>query len=134
MEIPIRMKNPIFTDSELYLELDYENIPIREYNAILIILNSCPSLVNEDILQISSEIIKRMEMREITANSKNIDTVRRLYYLLQNIPETNDLQLQIRHYYGAFIKSPVASPVTPPKIMPKPRKSSTQSRERYCPC
>ena len=135
MDMPIHVKNPIFTVSDLYLELDYENIPNEEYNEILIILKLCPSLVNEDILQIASEIIKRMEMREITVNHKNIDTVRRVYYLLQKIPETNDLQLQIRQYYGAFIKSPVASPVTTPKIMPKiPRKSSAQSRERYCPC
>ena len=56
----------------------------EEYNAVLIILKSCPSIVNEDILQIASEIIKRMEMREITVNHKNIDTVRRSYYLFKN--------------------------------------------------
>lgn len=132
MQNLMSVKNPIFQveDEDLILELDYENITNEEYNAIMKILKSCPTLVNNDVISISHEIIGRMERREIHANHLNIDTIRRLYYLLQYIPDTNSMQVEMRRYYGAFIKSPVASPVTPPKIMKKP----SRGREKLCPC
>ena len=132
MQNLMSVKNPIFQDEEedLILELDYENITNEEYNAIIKILKYCPTLVNNDIISISHTIIGRMERREIHANHLNIDTVRRLYNLLQYIPETNSIQLEFRRYFGAFIKSPVASPVTPPKIM----KKAPREREKLCPC
>lgn len=129
MQNLISVKNPIFQDEELYLELDYENISNLEYNAIIKILKSCPSLVDDDVINISHTIIGRMERHEITVNHINIDTIRRLYNLLQYIPDTHSLLLEIKRYYGAFIKSPVSSPVTPPKIMKK-----ANNRSKQCPC
>ena len=131
MQNLMSVKNPIFQDEdeELTLELDYENITNEEYNVIMKILRSCPSTVDNEVINISHTIIGLMERREITANRLNIDTIRRLYDHLHHIPDTCNIQLDIRKHFGAFIKSPASSPVTPPKIMKKaPRRSN------HCPC
>ena len=129
MQNLMSVKNPIFQDEELTLELDYENITNEEYNVIMRILRSCPSTVDNEVINISHTIIGRMERREITANHINIDTIRRLYDQLHHIPDTGSIRLKIRKHFGAFIKSPVSSPVTPPKIMKKATR-----RSNHCPC
>lgn len=130
MNTSVCIKNPIFKEEDLYLELDYENITNEEYSSIIIILKVCPSFVNQDIINISKEIIKRLRNEEITANKQNINTIRILYSLLKNISGTDELQIQIKKYYGCFIKSPVTTPVSAPKIMRK----VSRKKSNVCPC
>jgi|TARA_B110000971_G_C19648146_1_gene336536 hypothetical protein len=102
--------------SDLYLVLDFENIPIRDYYDILLILKHSPSIVNDDIINISEEIISRMESRGIDIGCKvSIAVINNVYAMLHSIPDTSHLTNQIKSLYQYMTKSPAISPVSSPK-------------------
>ena len=117
--------DPPSSEKDLLLVFDLPNISIEEYNVILDTLRSCPSLVNNDIISISHEIIKRMNKGKIEKNKINIIMIQRLYSILKKIPDMRDLQKDFSIYYKNFMNSPATSPVSPPpypKIMKKVKK------------
>tara|TARA_B110000285_G_scaffold195901_1_gene226502 strand:+ start:207 stop:686 length:480 start_codon:yes stop_codon:yes gene_type:complete len=108
--------------SELYLELDYKNIPSYEYYNILLILKHCPSLVDEEIISISEEIIHRMHTNVMDDSRTARSIINSVYTMLHGIPDTKHLIEQIKNYYQSFINSPSISPVSSPqkpKLMKK---------------
>ena len=113
--------------TDLLLVFDHPNISIEEYNDIIDTLRNCPSLVNNDIISISHEIIKRMNEGKIEKNTINIITIQRLYSILKRIPDIRDINTNFSFYYKIFMNSPTTSPVSPPsfpKIMKKVKKQN----------
>ena len=113
--------------TDLLLIFDHPNISIEGYNDIIDTLRSCPSLVNNDIISISHEIIKRMNEGEIEKNRINIITIQHLYSILKRIPDIKDICTNFSFYYRTFMNSPATSPVSPPpcpKVMKKVKKTN----------
>ena len=112
--------------TDLLLVFDHPNISIEEYNDIINTLRSCPSLVNNDIISISHEIIKRMNEGKIEKNRINIITIQRLFSILKRIPDIKNIYTHFSFYYRIFMDSPATSPVSPPypKVMKKVKKTN----------
>ena len=88
--------------TDLLLIFDHPNISIEGYNDIIDTLRSCPSLVNNDIISISHEIIKRMNEGEIEKNRINIITIQHLYSILKRIPDIKDICTNFSFYYRSY--------------------------------
>ena len=116
-------------EPDIYLDLDFENIPTKDYYDILLILKHSPSLVNGDIVCISEEIISRMESREIDTDSKiSIAVIKNVYSMLHNIPETEHLTNQIRTLCQT--KSPVISPPSGPREVASPKQPKIMKKTK----
>lgn len=107
-------------DSEYNLDFDFENLSISDFEIITKILILCPSIVNEDIIQISNEIIKRFSRNEIIFNEKDFLSIKYIYNNLRRIPNTEGQRSLIYEYYSAFLDdSPSVSPVRSPQKIEK---------------
>lgn len=117
---------------DLYLDLDFENIPMKDYYDILLILKHSPSLANGDIVCISEEIISRMARGDRDIYSKiSCAVIKIVYSMLQNIPDTEHLTNQIRTLYQT--NSPVISPPSRPAPTKQPnimKKMKNYSRDK----
>ena len=104
---------------DLLLELDFENIPTTDYCEIVVIFKYCPSLVNEDIVFVSEEIITRIESTHFLINKDTYNMINNLHSMLHNIPDTSHLIDKFTLNCPWLSKSPSISPVASPKIMKK---------------
>ena len=145
------IENILFEESisSLRLELDFKNIPTKEYCEIILILKYCPSLVNNDIVAISEEIIWRIESMVFTLDKDTYKMIINLHSMLCKIPHTSKIINQLIVYCPWISKSPAVDPVVSPKamkkanpvykepkIMKKARKKndSPLKRNKHCPC
>tara|TARA_Y100000817_G_scaffold130981_1_gene102636 strand:+ start:313 stop:786 length:474 start_codon:yes stop_codon:yes gene_type:complete len=110
---------------DLRLELDFENIPTNDYCEIVVALKSCPSLVNDDIVSITEEIILRIESTYFRLTDDTYKMINNLHYMLHKIPNTSNLIDNLKFYCPWISKSPAVDPVSSPKIMKKPKKQGT---------
>lgn len=126
------IENPFFGGFPLILDLP--NIKNETYNEILSILKYSPSLVDDDIISIAEEILKRIEEKKFLTSPLNITIVKNLFSLVKRIPNTIDLQYRIRFYYSNIVGSPISSPVSPPPIPKKMKKCRGRLIDKVCPC
>tara|TARA_Y100000817_G_scaffold308919_1_gene297305 strand:- start:734 stop:1198 length:465 start_codon:yes stop_codon:yes gene_type:complete len=103
----------------LRLELDFENIPTKEYCEIVVIFKSCPSLVNDDIVSVTEEIISRIESMVFTLDEDTYRMINTIHFMLHKIPNTSNLIDRLMIYCPWISKSPAVDPVSSPKIMKK---------------
>ena len=103
----------------LRLELDFENIPTKDYCEIVALFKYCPSLVNEDIVSVSQEIISRIETTHFSISKGIYQMINNLYIMLQKIPDTSFLIDRFIMNCPWISKSPAVEPVASPKIMKK---------------
>lgn len=101
------------------LELDFENIPTKDYCEIVILFKYCPSLVNDDIVSVTEEIISRIETTYFRVNNDIYKMINNLYIMLQKIPDTSLLIDRLILHCPWISKSPAVDPVSSPKIMKK---------------
>lgn len=124
--------NILFTrDTLLNLELDFENIKTEDYYDILSILKYCPSLVNDDVLSISEEILSRLHARKIIQNRKNCSLINKLYSMLYVIHNTETLRSEFTSLCPWLSTSPSVSPVATPKIMKKEKRRSYRGTKKF---
>lgn len=126
------IENPFFGGFPLILDLP--NIKNETYNEILSILKYSPSLVDDDIISIAEEILKRIEEKKFLSSPLNVTIVKNLFSLVKRIPNTIDLQYRIRFYYSNIVGSPISSPVSPPPIPKKMKKCRGRLIDKVCPC
>ena len=126
------IENPFFEGFPLILDLP--NIKNETYNEILTILKYSPSLVNDDVISIAEEILKRIEEKKFLSSPLNITIVKNLFSLVKRIPDTRELQYRINFYYSNIVSSPISSPVLPPPIPKKMKKSKGRFTDKVCPC
>lgn len=103
---------------DLRLELDFENITTKEFYYIVVTIKHCPSLVNDDIVSISEEMVKRIKtdtLHNIDKNTVNLFKI--LYQSLQSILNTSDLIEEMKYFCPWLVCSPSISPVRPPTVM-----------------
>tara|TARA_B100000767_G_scaffold201015_1_gene187944 strand:+ start:487 stop:942 length:456 start_codon:yes stop_codon:yes gene_type:complete len=103
----------------LPLELDFENIPTEDYREIVVLFKYCPSLVNEDIVSVSQEIISRIETTHFVISKGTYQMINNLYIMLEKIPDTSLLIDRFIMNCPWISKSPAVEPVASPKIMKK---------------
>ena len=125
-------KNPILED--LYLVFDLHNIKNETFGEILEIIKYCSSLVNDDVISIAEEILKRIEEKKFLPSPLNITIIKNLFSLVKRIPDTRELQYSIKYYYSNIVSSPISSPVSPPPIPKKMKKSKDRLNDKVCPC
>ena len=126
------VENPFFEGFPLILDL--ENIKNETYNEILSVLKYSPSLVDDDIISIAEEILKRIEEEKFLASPLNVTIVKNLFSLIKRVPHTRELQYRIRFNYSNMVSSPISSPVSPPPIPKKMKKSKGRLLDKVCPC
>ena len=126
------IENPFFEGFPLILDLP--NIADETYNEILSILKYSPSLVNEDVISITEEIIQRIENEEFSSSPLNVTTIKNLFSLLKRIPDTRELQYRLKFYYSNMVCSPISSPVSPPHIPKKMKKCKRGLIGNVFPC
>ena len=126
------IENPFFGGFPLILDLP--NIKNETYNEILSILKYSPSLVDDDIISIAEEILKRIEEKKFLSSPLNVTIVKNLFSLVKRIPNTIDLQYRIKFYYSNIVGSPISSPVSPPPIPKKMKKCRGRLIDKVCPC
>lgn len=127
-------KNPILESYDLDLIFDLPNIKNETFGEILEIIKYCSSLVNTDIIYIAEELTYRMQEKLIQPSLRNVKMIQNLYSLIKRIPNTYDLQCRIKVIYGDMVQSPISSPVSPPPIPKKMKKSKSYLRKKMCPC
>ena len=126
------IENPFFEGFPLILDLP--NIANETYNEILSILKYSPSLVDEDVISITEEIIQRIENEEFSPSPLNVTVIKNLFSLLKRIPNTKELQYRLKFYYSNMVSSPISSPVSPPPITKKMKKCKRGIIGKVCPC
>ena len=110
---------------DLRLELDFENIPTKDYCEIVALFKSCPSLVNDDIVSVTEEIISRIDSMIFTLDNDTYKLINNLHFMLHKIPNTTYLIDRLIMNCPWISKSPAVDPVSSPKIMKKPKKQGT---------
>tara|TARA_Y100000590_G_scaffold84745_2_gene94695 strand:- start:4346 stop:4816 length:471 start_codon:yes stop_codon:yes gene_type:complete len=104
---------------DLRLELDFENIPTKDYCEIVTLFKSCPSLVNDDIVSVTEEIISRIDSMIFTLDNDTYKLINNLHFMLHKIPNTTYLIDRLIMNCPWISKSPAVDPVSSPKIMKK---------------
>tara|TARA_Y100000817_G_C16762818_1_gene502434 strand:+ start:184 stop:612 length:429 start_codon:yes stop_codon:yes gene_type:complete len=103
---------------KIYLELDFKNISTREYYYVVSTIKHCSSLVNDDIVSISEEMVSRIKTDILHGLDKNtIILFKILYRSLHSIPNTSNLIEEMKYFCPWLIYSPSISPVVSPKVM-----------------
>ena len=142
--------NALFKEriSDLRLELDFKNIPTKDYCEIVDIFKHCPSLVDEDIVSVAEEIISRIDSMVFTLDEDTYKMISNLNFMLHKIPNTLNIIDQLIFYCPWISKSPVVEPVVSPKVMKKAKQVHTKQKlmkkakktsdsplkSRRCPC
>jgi len=103
----------------ILLELDFENIPTKDYCEIVILFKYCSSLVNDDIISVTEEIISRFETTYFRVNNDIYKMINNLHSMLHKIPDTTNLIDRLILHCPWISKSPAVEPVSSPKIMKK---------------
>ena len=108
--------DPIPLGTELYLEFDLNVQSIIQLGEITRTIRDCSSLVNEDILNISDEIIDRFLNDKVPQHRNILLSIKYIYNTLQGIPGSHDRRDTIYRYYSLLINSsPSVSPVETPR-------------------
>ena len=140
------VENVLFEESipDLRLELDFKNIPTKDYCEIVGLFKHSPSLVNEDIVSVAEEIISRIDSMVFTLDADTYKMISNLHFMLHRIPNTLNLIDQLIYYCPWISRSPAVEPVvspqvmkkTKPKLMKKARKTSDSplKKSKHCPC
>ena len=115
------IENVLFDDGipPPLLELDFENIPTKDYCEIVALFKSCPSLVNDDIVSVTEEIISRIDSMIFTLDNDTYKMINNLHFMLHKIPNTLNLIDRLIMNCPWISKSPAVDPVSSPKIMKK---------------
>ena len=149
------IKNVLLDDPipDLLLEFDFKNISTKEYYYIVQTIRHSPSLLNDDLVYISKEMVERIKNDTLHGIDKNtVVLFKMLFSILHTIPNTSYLIKEMEQYCPWLSHSPSISPVASPKIMEKmgdkqpinkkPKKmkkvkslnDSPSFRSRNCPC
>ena len=104
---------------DLRLELDFENISTKDYCEIVVLFKYCPSLVNDDIVCVTKEIISRIESTYFLLTNDTYKMINNLHFMLHKIPNSTYLIDRLILNCPWISKSPAVDPVSSPKIMKK---------------
>ena len=104
---------------DLRLELDFENIPTKDYCEIVVLFKYCPSLVNDDIVSVTKEILSRIESTYFLLTDDTYKMINNLHSMLHKIPNSTYLIDRLILNCPWISKSPAVDPVSSPKIMKK---------------
>tara|TARA_A100001037_G_scaffold214670_1_gene192509 strand:+ start:304 stop:762 length:459 start_codon:yes stop_codon:yes gene_type:complete len=116
------IKNVLLDDPipDLLLEFDFKNISTKEYYYIVQTIRHSSSLLNDDLVHISKEMVERVKNDTFHGIDKNtVILFNMLYSILHTIPNTSYLIKEMKQYCPWLSHSPSISPVASPKIMEK---------------
>ena len=95
------IKNVLLDDPipDLLLEFDFKNISTKEYYNIVQTIRHSPTLLNDDLVHISKEMVERIKNDTFHGIDKNtVILFNMLYSILHTIPNTSYLIKEMKLY------------------------------------